>query len=318
MKVFLSWSGELSYSVAGALHQWLPYILQPIQPFLSSDISKGDRWGEALEKEIKDAQYGIICVTPYNLNKPWMNFEAGALSRVIDRSYVTPFLFRVPPSCVTGPLAQFQSAVYSEADVLNLVYSMNNRLGTANVDREVLRRSFTVWWKELKKALDDITPSSQEETRTVYKWLYTFADVTIHEAKPDTRSIWIVTSDLVRHATGNDIRPNIIANIRNGIKYQYFLSEADGTDYTELNQLSANSSGKLAYRVFKKAVFDNAAVTDYIITNADVDASLNPLRMFLKLPIEEGDYWIRVDENSARKFTDRFRKLWDEQSQACG
>ena len=314
MKVFLSWSGELSYGVASALHEWLPYILQPVQPFLSSDISKGDRWGEALEKELRDAQYGIICITPYNLHKPWMNFEAGTLSRVIDRSFVTPFLFRVDPSCITGPLAQFQSAVYSEADVLNLVHSMNKRLGPAKVDHEVLRRSFSVWWKELKNALDQIVPSAQEETRTVYKWLYTFADVTIHQAKADTRSIWIVTANVVRHATGNDIRPKIVANISNDVTYQYFLREVDATEYNEINQLRDSCGGKLKYKIFDKAAFDNAAVTDYIITNADADANLSPLRMFLKLPIDEGDYWIRVDENSARKFTDRFRKLWDENS----
>jgi hypothetical protein len=129
MKIFLSWSGETSHRVAGALHCWLPYILQSLRPFISStDISKGARWGDTLAAELQDTQYGIICITPYNIRKPWMNFEAGALSKIVDRSYVSPFLFRVERSSITGPLSQFQSTLYSEEDVFNLISSINSRL----------------------------------------------------------------------------------------------------------------------------------------------------------------------------------------------
>jgi hypothetical protein len=92
MKVFLSWSGETSKKVACALHKWLPYILQPVRPWLSSEISKGDRWVAVLEAELKDAEYGIICLTKHNIVHPWLNFESGVLSRFIDRACLTPFL----------------------------------------------------------------------------------------------------------------------------------------------------------------------------------------------------------------------------------
>jgi hypothetical protein len=60
MKVFLSWSGEVSHKVAAELHTWLPYILQRVKPFLSSgDISKGERWSDVLANELQDASYGI-------------------------------------------------------------------------------------------------------------------------------------------------------------------------------------------------------------------------------------------------------------------
>src|SRR5215831_3566361 len=95
MKVFLSWSGETSKRVAIALNKWLPYILQPVRPWLSSEIAKGDRWGQVLETELKDAQYGIICLTKYNISKPWLNFESGVLSRFIERPCLTPLLFNI-------------------------------------------------------------------------------------------------------------------------------------------------------------------------------------------------------------------------------
>ena len=312
MKVFLSWSGELSYKVAKALYEWLPLMIQPVRPFLSSDISKGSRWGEVVERDLKDAEYGIICVTPYNLLKPWMNFEAGALSRFIDRARVTPFLFGVQPSCITGPLAQYESAVYCENDVFKLVQSINQQLGSGKLDYQILERTFKAWWPELQQKLDSVKNGHglEEETRTEYKWLFTFDDLANHESDTDYHSVWVVTSDLVRYATGNAARQRLTERTSKGINYRFFLPDSQQTDRNDLRDLEGSCLGKLRYRMFPKDLFESQAVTDYIIFNAETEKS--PLRMFLKLPIEAGEFWIRVDEHSARNFTARFRMLWDE------
>src|ERR1044071_5264985 len=131
MKVFISWSGMRSRRIAEQLHHWLPYIIQPLRPFLSSgDIRKGVRWGDVLKQELHDTRYGIVCVTQQNMMSPWLNFEAGALSNKAGHASVSPVLFGVEPAKLTGPLSQFQTTAFAEGgkEMLELVSSINQNL----------------------------------------------------------------------------------------------------------------------------------------------------------------------------------------------
>lgn len=314
MKVFLSWSGDVSLAVASALRKWLPYFIQPLKPFLSSiDISKGDRWNDALAKELEDADYGIVCVTPYNINKVWMNFEAGALSKRFDRGHLTPFLFRLDRSQISGPIAQFQATLCKEDDFLNLLYSMNS-LGNCQLDHELLRETFKAWWPSLQGTLSQIPAMALGETRTCYPWLCTTADLAIHSIA-QTKSIWIVSANT--KLLSGAFRTAVIQNLSNGISYTCLLpdgNQLDGDAKAALDEFAGfKGSGRLVYRFFKQTQFEASAATDYVIINPDVP--LNDLgirrRMFLRLPIQATgeDYWIEVEENSTRSFTARFRDL---------
>jgi TIR domain len=110
MKVFLSWSGTRSKFIAEALRWWLPRVIQSVRPWMSDeDISAGSRWLSNVSSELSEAKLGIICVTPENKNNPWLLFEAGALSKVIDQAHVCPFLIDLTPGQLAGPLSQFQA-----------------------------------------------------------------------------------------------------------------------------------------------------------------------------------------------------------------
>ncbi len=109
-RVFLSWSGEASHAVALALYEWLPVILQSVKPFMSSeDLRKGGRWNKDLAQELEQTNFGIACLTPDNLEAPWILFESGALSKFVAESNVMPFLVRVKPSDLPKPLTQFNA-----------------------------------------------------------------------------------------------------------------------------------------------------------------------------------------------------------------
>lgn len=158
MKVFLSWSGDLSHKVALELREWLPYVIQSVQPYVSSeDIDKGSRWSIDIAKELEDSSFGVLCVTPHNLEAPWLNFEAGALSKAFSTSNVSPFLFGLKPSDLKkSPLLQFQSTLYDKKDLLKLVLSINNALGKEKLDEHKLKTTFDVWFENLKSKLDPL------------------------------------------------------------------------------------------------------------------------------------------------------------------
>jgi hypothetical protein len=114
MKVFISWSGPRSKTFALYVHEWLKAAVQRAEPWMSErDIQPGQRWNEEISSRLKDTNFGIICLTPENLNAPWLLFEAGALAKAVDSAHVVPLLFGMRKAQLTFPLAQFQAV---EAD----------------------------------------------------------------------------------------------------------------------------------------------------------------------------------------------------------
>ena len=157
MKVFISWSGNLSKKVALIFRDWLPTVIQAIDPFVSSeDIEKGARWNTDIAQELKEASFGLICVTKDNLNSQWLNFEAGALSKSIDNSYVAPLLFDVKPSDLTSsPISQFQATSFSKEDMKRLIETLNKATGNS-LNAARLDKAFELCYPDLEKSIAEL------------------------------------------------------------------------------------------------------------------------------------------------------------------
>ena len=159
MRVFISWSGTTSHKVALALRDWLPSVLQVIDPYVSSaDIDKGARWLSDVGRNLDNTGFGILCVTPDNLNAPWLNFEAGALAKSFDSARVTPFLVGMSAGDLTGPISQFQATLATEDDLNALIRSINRAAGSP-VSEERIGTIIGMWWPQLKESLDAIAAS---------------------------------------------------------------------------------------------------------------------------------------------------------------
>lgn len=164
MKVFLSWSGKSSHKIAVTLRDWIPSVIQSITPYVSSeDIDKGARWSTDIAKELEDSAFGILCVTKENLKAPWLTFEAGALSKTMEKTYVVPFLFDVKRSEVDGPILQFQSTITTKADILKLLKTINKACDEDKLPEARLEKTFEVWYPTLKAELDSIKKDFETE-----------------------------------------------------------------------------------------------------------------------------------------------------------
>jgi hypothetical protein len=149
--IFLSWSGPRSKAAAEAFQDWIPQIIQNVKPFYSpNDIEKGARWSEEIRTRLESIHYGLIFLTPENQHAPWIQFEAGALSK-LDRSRVVPFALDMRPTDVTGPLSQLQVVTFTKEDIFKLVREINLSLADLGADEKALEKLLDSLWPELER-----------------------------------------------------------------------------------------------------------------------------------------------------------------------
>ena len=160
MNVFISWSGDRSKELAKALSELLPDVIQSLKVWMSEqDIMPGSRWAEALNQKLETCNFGVLCLTPENLNAPWLLFEAGSLAKSVSGSKVVPYYLGLKPADIPFPLAQFQCAGAEENGTRRLVHSLNLALESP-IDETRLRRGFEGWWPSLKSRIEVILASA--------------------------------------------------------------------------------------------------------------------------------------------------------------
>ena len=126
MRVFISWSGEQSREIGEIFKAWIPSVIQAVKPYFSpADIDKGSRWLTEISRELEHCKIGLLILTKQNLEAPWIMFEAGALSKNIDKAKICPMLFGVEPTDIKGPLTQFQATPFNKEEVCKLIKSIS-------------------------------------------------------------------------------------------------------------------------------------------------------------------------------------------------
>lgn len=136
--------------MASALRDWLPEVIQEVEPWMSSeDIAKGRRWSAEVAKTLQSTTEGIVCVTARNQSEPWLSFEAGALAKSVNDAQVRPLLLGIAAHELVGPLAEFQATLATDAgDMLQLVRSLNSKCDRPLGDG-LLQRVFDRAWPDI-------------------------------------------------------------------------------------------------------------------------------------------------------------------------
>jgi hypothetical protein len=182
MNVLISWSNDRSERIASALRDWLPMVVPAARPWVSShDIPKGRRWSQELAAQLKESQFAVLVVLQDNQDSPWLNFEAGAISKWIEVANVAPLLFEMTPSDLRGPIAQFQATVFTRDDMLKLTETLSKAV-SGSQDLLALRRSFDFTWDTLQQRITAILNAERQSTA--------IGVATTKEPKSDT-TLWI-------------------------------------------------------------------------------------------------------------------------------
>ena len=159
MNIFISWSGDRSEKLAGALKQFLSGTFPSLKVWMSKqDIKPGSRWGDELNQTLESNYFGVLCLTPENLNAPWLLYEAGALAKSVYKSIVVPYRLGLRPDDISLPLSQFQGVDADESGTWNLVQSLNSSLEHP-LNNIQLGSVFQNLWPPLKSQIEAILAS---------------------------------------------------------------------------------------------------------------------------------------------------------------
>lgn len=163
MKVFLSWSGQRSRALAESLRDWLPEVLQVVQPWLSSeDIPLGAHWASEIATRLEDADAGIICLTEENVHPQWLRFEAEALSKSLTAP-LSIYALNLTPADIGGPLSPFQCAIAKKESTYRLIDSLNTISGKYKLTEECLKTVFEIQWPVFADLLQSISGLNLDE-----------------------------------------------------------------------------------------------------------------------------------------------------------
>lgn len=163
MKIFISWSGQLSKELGEVFRDWVPAVLQFVKPYFTpGDMEKGSRWSTEIAKELQESQIGIIVLTRENLSEPWIMFEAGGLSKQLEKSRICPLLFGLENTDLVGPLVQFQATSFTKADLKKLIKTINNACDDGRLVDNVVDTVFEMWWPKLEEQVSSVMGKERE------------------------------------------------------------------------------------------------------------------------------------------------------------
>jgi hypothetical protein len=168
VRVFISWSGEPSKSIALALSGWLPEIVQHVKPWMSKlHIKGGTRWNAEVATALDASSFGIVCLTAANQHQPWLMFETGALAKRLqdEPGRVVPLYIDLGPTEVTGPLEAFQGHQLDADGMRSLV----QELMALRENAPDISRVFKRMWPEFEAQVNEAkqqspAPKSPERT----------------------------------------------------------------------------------------------------------------------------------------------------------
>lgn len=148
-KIFISWSGEKSKQIASTFYDWFYNTFKIEAWFSSKNIKIGKLWEPKIQEALQQSTKGIFFITKENVFAPWINFEAGAISKGNPENFVC--IIRVDSNEIPkeSPLFHYQNTAFNKEGICEL---LNNILiDSPDYNEENFKKLFDTNWKEFYK-----------------------------------------------------------------------------------------------------------------------------------------------------------------------
>lgn len=172
-RFFISWSGEKSKSIAILYREWLQDNFK-VDTWLSiEDIEYGKVWHKEILKALNNISFGLFFITKENWDAPWINFEAGAISKGYIGNNVCIINIDIDDIPEHSPLRHFQRAKFEEEAICRLTKQIFEK--TDGNDKNNFMGIFEDAWSSLynnyKKKLYNDNPLIEEHYQPKFSLL---------------------------------------------------------------------------------------------------------------------------------------------------
>lgn len=169
MDLFLSWSGERSKKLALIFNEWVLNVLPTLDIYISlKQIKPGERWIDNIGRGLQNNYTGIFFLVRENISSPWINFEAGAISKNVENSRVIPLLHNLTPEEISSPLTQFQAMSIDKESIYNVIETINDSINDSRrINNEQLRKIFEKWYPDFQTKYNKFNDENPDPTSAV-------------------------------------------------------------------------------------------------------------------------------------------------------
>jgi len=153
--------GDQAKKIAQGFHQFLPDVVDDVDPFISENIDKGTHWSNVLTGSLNESPCAIVCLTPDSIKSTWVAFETGAVSRAAGgldgaKSRIWTYLTGLETTDLQlTPFDGYQATRLTKKDTLRLIRSINGLSPRPNKDDRLLKRVERESWPDFEKVLEE-------------------------------------------------------------------------------------------------------------------------------------------------------------------
>ncbi|MDQ0923335.1 putative nucleotide-binding protein [Pseudarthrobacter sp. W1I19] len=174
MKVFISWSGEVSQHAAQALRNWIPQVLQSIEPWLAStDARPGHLVAHEIQQNLQDASAVLLCLTRQNMLSESFRDEYYALQEA--GPLIMPVCIDFSPNELGRSFPSNRAVALDSPGIRSLV-TLLNELSDDPLNQTKLDRLLGIWSPKLEEELATALPSLNFKSEGKLKLIGTRTD----------------------------------------------------------------------------------------------------------------------------------------------